>query len=189
MRRVLLVGLLCVAGCSGSARTETASEPASTPKAAHLEGAGRCRAATCTFHFATHATGDTQTFSFTPCARDDCPERRGRLTAGAQAQMRALAERLGQERFERGYGCPGCVDGPTYVVVIHRPDGSESSHTIDPLKPEVLPPALRDAAKLIEALVSSIGRCEASELLQLEPDCKQIMQDDESDPTRRSGIP
>jgi hypothetical protein len=174
-----IVAAALLAACSGPSTADSSSKltgaAAVAKVTAVLDGAGRCVTSTCTMHFAADAIGDSASFSSTRCGDGSCPTKRGRLTAAAQGKAREIGGRLAQNKLEEGYGCPGCADGPTYVVVVHRSDGTKSSHTFDPFDPEeTLPQPLRDASALMDAVSGALGDCRSSDLLQVEPGCTLI---------------
>jgi hypothetical protein len=128
-------------------------------------------------HFAAEARGDSATFTR--------GARAGRLTEAAQARARELGKRLAQLELEESYGCPGCADGPIYVAVVHHPSGASTSHSFDPVQPEELPPPLREAAALMDAVTSAFQRCESTSLVQIGPECAELKEREDDVPTGR----
>ena len=174
-----IVAAALLGACSGPNTTDSSDKLASAVAVAKvtavLNGAGRCVTSTCTMHFAADAIGDTASFSSTRCGDGSCPTKRGRLTAAAQGKAREIGVRLAQSKLEEGYGCPGCADGPTYVAVVHRSDGTNTSHTFDPFDPdESMPEPLRDASSLIDAVSDALGNCKSTDLVQVEPGCALV---------------
>lgn len=193
----LLASLFCFAAACSTSRDGTLGSssddaPPDQPlaevvyKPAQLDGAGQCLDPVCSLHFAVEATGDVETFSSARCAEPGCGSWHGKLTPKAQATLRELAGRLIKERFEPAYGCGRCTDGPEHEVIIHHPDGRVLSHTLDPRRPDKMPPLLREASTLIQTLSDTLDRCEASELLVPAPGCKEIA---EIELKRPSGFP
>jgi hypothetical protein len=56
----------------------------------------------------------------------------------------------------------------------------------DPLRPDQAPPLLVEASKLVDTFMGALYRCEASEVFEPAPDCKQIM---EVEMKRPAGFP
>jgi hypothetical protein len=133
MMKHVILGF-ALAACSAPAETATAPqrepltarEPAAPAHVtAMLNGAGSCVAHTCTMHFAVHARGNTSTFTAKRCHDATCPTRSGQLTTAAQSEASKLASQLAELKLEPVYGSPGSADGPIYVVLVHRADGTE----------------------------------------------------------------
>lgn len=179
---LLVLGLF---GCSGGEKEPVpAQQPveaapqeakAAAPVAAQLQGAGTCFARHCTLHFAELATGDSESVSMTRCPvlEPGCGLRKGRLTAEGQAQIKALAARLQSETLQAVYGCPGCEDGPTHIVALHRADGTTTEHRVDPYNYEGVPGTLREASALIKSVTSALGGCTSSDLIVADPSCSE----------------
>jgi hypothetical protein len=189
-RELLALSALLVACSSSSApepRASLQAPPIQAPavEVAVLQGAGSCVGPVCTMYFAAEARGDTETFISARCGDATCPASRGRLTEAAQAKARELGKQLAQVKLEEVYDCPGCADGPIGVAIVHRPDGKQTSHTFDPMHPEELPPPLRDAAALMEAVASAFDSCESTSLIEIGPECAQLKKQDEDFPTGR----
>jgi hypothetical protein len=176
--------MFCILLAACSTRTETAvdvpREPpeaiqpaAPAPVAATLSEAGNCVGHTCTLHFVAHARGNTSTFTKKRCRDATCPVRSGELTAAARSEVRKLGSQLAELTLEPVYGSPGSADGPVYVALVHRADGTESKHLIDPMEPDLLPPQLREASNLIEAVSDALGRCESTTLIQVGTECAE----------------
>jgi hypothetical protein len=136
-------------------------------------------------HFAAHARGNTSTFTKQRCRDATCPVRSGQLTAVAQSQVRKLGTQLADLTLEPVYGSPGSADGPVYVAWVHRADGTESKHLLDPMEPDLLPPQLREASDLIQALSEALGRCEPTTLLEVGTECAEAERQDGDHPIGR----
>jgi hypothetical protein len=195
MRNTFIVAALTLycalpSGCT-SERAEAPSPPtapapenaapkptaAATVVPAELTGFGNCRANRCTVHFAQASRGDGETLVVQRCEPREpkCEPRTGQLTAAAKEQASALAARLAAEPLKTTYGCPGCVDGPAYTFVVHRPDGRATEHSVDPLDPQGLPASLNDALAFARAAVTAVDECTANALMQPAPSCEAIM--------------
>lgn len=187
MSKYILLSIF-VAACSGTGSSAVITEQPTAPSgavSAVLQGAGGCVGPTCTMHFAAATSGDAVSFSSARCGDGSCPVRKARLTDAGRAKAREIGALLANIKLDENYGCPGCADGPTYVAVVHRADGSQSSHTFDPLASEDLPLAMRDASKLIESVSSALHRCESTDLAHVELDCAQLKAQDDGHPTGR----
>ena len=184
MKSTLLI-LIALAGCNGATNDAPApNEPATAapikaplaPIAAHLENAGSCMGAKCTMHFAQLTTGNADTFSWSVCTEpaDGCVARTGKLSSSAVNQMRALAAQLEREQLQPRYGEPEGNDGPTYVIVLHKADGSVSEHVVDPFHVDGLPEPLKQASALLDGASNSMSECKASELIIPNTNCSEL---------------